>query len=534
MAITTARSLPLFEKFVQTCYWRLFLPHSSLNELTMENYSKTTNSVFPDAPVYAKRYRDLLRELPIVIRQEFPELGSIAQSAMSAFYKLITERNVDTPIAPILMLYRGLYKESAPSNPIGSLIYQIFAGYSDIFEGDIRLVVPTSKGQSCSYIPVGVESVRPSDDPDSLGRNIPPFWKWYLRIVRPSVSKIDDVSKQEKALQHFFRHLFFPYIPFKVDEPVIYLPLPNILRMQSLLRMVLPDNNGKVDNAFRLYSSIRFVTFGVTDVRVLGDTGFTPTDVSEFNSYLQTATSREADLVSRYNIIDFNNSQVVGALESLDKKHKAIKPGLLPPDELDPDLDEGSHDPNDDVELDPTIDRTSDYGLEARDFDDDHTDEQAENFGSGDDKSDGNDSSGDGTSNDPSTDDPVDSGDDSDGGNPNAPGSDQPLGSDGSKPDDQDKDKKVSSKNKISRPAYKASIGNQPFKLATDNDPEGHFYRQKVCMLNKQLQEDPGDVVPRSAKSALNEWCKLWINCADIRYTVNLIKELGLTRYMRA
>lgn len=531
------KSTELFKKFIQTCFWQLFLPHSSSDTITFSNYIQETQTYFPDYIKLNQTYKTLLKEIPYRVRLERPELVNRYLSALTTLVDLIEHKQHNIPLSPIFELARTLYGEnmSDPNEGNWSILLQVLCAYSSRFEGEVPLQFPlgfnadeekligrdnTTKVYSTVTGPVlGKQRVSKKDG----SSRIPPFWKWYMDLIYPSINNVTNVEEQEHKLFLIFNRLSFPFMPGHSDAYRLILPLPNVIKMQSMLRSVSPSKGDKGDNAIRLYSAIQFVTFGIPDVDVIGNQDFIPTDIVNFNEYLRTIVSKEASVVSKYSISDFNRSQVSGALEEFRLAElENIKQNIVPEEEHDDGLDDDSHDPNDDINLDPDIDKVNGIkiGNEANDLDD-------SNRGDNDDEEQSETTDGDNIN-------------DNDGGNTLSNDEGEPDGSNNLNPDmsgdigsnDKQEDE-VSSKNTTSRKAYKAIWGRNPIKLANDNDIEGFLYRSQLCRLNKRLKMDPGDAISKEVKSALNEWCKFWAHTTDVRCSITLVKKLGLAKYLK-
>lgn len=533
------KSSELFKKIIQICYWHLFLPHSSSHDITFENYTSRTNTFFPEYRRLMATYRDLLKEIPYTVRLENPEHYNTYSSGIAAFIKLISGEGKDESLAPIFKLARLAGVTQDESYQHWSFLLQLCCAHSNVFEGKVDIVIPTEQdiyNIAAPYRRVGDETV--VVDQDRNEKNLPPFWKWYVTLIHPNVITLD---LSEDVISEFLASLFsachLQFSPYDEKGLSMSLPFPNIVYMKSMLRKVAPPREGKPDSAVRLYSAIQFVTFGISRINVIGaDSDDVPDSISKYTSFLKSSVSDEAKTVVRYNIADLDRSQVVGALESFHlARSEAIKQSVIPEGEDDPSLDPDRHDPEDDDNLDPDIDRIgqTDVGLE-----------ESNPFSTDDDNND-DDNSDDSNNDDEET--PSDGADDSDGGNST---NDSPDGSsdsgvlgdsptDGAKSDNpstdgkEDKDKEVSSKNTASRKAYKAIWGDNPLVLANDSDVEGYLYRSQVCRLNRRLQQDPGDAIPKNVKNTLNEWCKFWVHSTDVRSSISLIKNLGLTRYLK-
>lgn len=531
------KSAELFKRIIQVCYWHLFLPHSSSHEITFENYSEVTNTYFPEYRKLMATYRDLLKEIPYTVRLEAPDYYNDYTSGIAAFIKLISGEGRDASLAPIFKLAKLCGISPQDDKYRWSLLLQLMVAHSNVFSGRVDIYIPTNDSiYSCTdaqYRGITQEDI--VVDHDRNEKNLPPFWKWYTTLIHPSMMRLDA---PEDVVQEFLATLFaschLQFCPFDDTVGFMILPFSNIVYMKFMLKRVTPPREGKPDSAVRLYSAIQFVTFGVSNISIIGSDTAIPDGTSQFMDFLKSSVSDEAKSVVRYNISDLDRAQVVGALESYHQaRSQAIRQSVIPEGEDDSSLDPDRHDPADDDNLDPDIDRIgqTDVGLEkddpfALDDDSDDHDDSTDNS-SEETPSDGtSDSDGGDSTNDPS-DGSVDSGilgdTSTDGTKSNDPSTD------GKK----DKDKEISSKNATSRKAYKSIWGDNPLVLANDSDVEGYLYRSQVCRLNRRLQLDPGNAIPKNVKNTINEWCKFWVHSTDVRSSISLIKGLGLTKYLK-
>lgn len=517
------KTVELFDRLINDFYWLLFFPHNSYPDFTIENYTQHTNTYFPDLLPIFKDAENLLKEIILTVQSERPDLFTDCARAMSALKELVINKKASTDVVPVFVFYRQLVGlECSDRKPQHSRLLQVLSSYGNSFEGDLEPYIPNGLGShnynsawSCLE-PVTVTA---------SSENLPPFWRWFNNIVIPQI-RTTNHEKVGLILRNIFAGIAFPFIPKDLNDHLIILPLPNFTKLWTMLNYILPEEDKDGGSAIRLYSALQFVTFGINDVSILGkeycsvDTG-----LINFKDYLTGRADAEAERISRYNIIDMNKAQITGALESFRLSElEAIKRTYTPDEDDDSSLDPDTHNPDDDRNLDPDIDRTGDYSRSnISKEDNDDSQDTAEDDAIPDDT------------------DSDKSGNDSDGGDLGGDGLDESsgLGDNSISPVDPSNDpnstevKEVSSKNKTSNKAYKKMWGGSPFELANDNDPEGYFYRNNVLVLDKLLQEDPGDAIPRSTKNALHDWCRLWIHCADVRFTIKLINYLKLSSYLK-
>lgn len=514
------RAIKLFDKLIENSFWLLFFPHNSDIDYTPENYKRITNTYFPDLTSYLESVKSLLKEIPLAVKSERPDLTSLALRAMACLNSLVIERQSSTNIVAVFTLYRQLLGANYRDRQLEhSRLLQVLMAYSSEFTGDVDLYIPTSRsGDNGSWANIGNVSVSYSGD------NSPPFYRWFNNLLGTRVKDYNS-DQLNTALRTLLEPLAFPFMPVRLSEPA-YLPLPNIFKLWTMMNIIIPEESEVCDSAIRLYSAMQFVTFGISSISLIGEGEYVfKGNFVNFSNYYLDRAKQEAERVSKYNITDFNKSQVAGALESFRLSElDFIKREIFPDDEDDSELDADAHNPDTDKNLDPDPDRIQEYSFgdiskeDASDLDSDSDDDP-----SGDDSKD----SDDGKQDDSKLDESSNLGD-----SLSAPTDPSSNPTDPNDPNSTEV-KEVSSKNAISKKAYTKMWGDSPFELANDNDPEGYFYRNNVLMLNKHLQEDPGDAVPRSVKGALDKWCKFWIHCADVRFTVKLLDSLKLTRFLK-
>lgn len=529
-----------FTRYLKLSYWLLFFPHNCSVITSISDYSYRHNVIYPELSELRRMQKECIQGLTTSLRSVYNgSATSIIINGILALDRLIERGESDTHYRPVMRLYTLLFPEE--NGEIYSILIQLIRAYYNGPETvpGCDVVIPESHRLDATFgVPICKVEESARENADEA-----PFWRWYNRCIKPFLNNVENPQQTLVLMADTFSFAYIPYDPLR---DCMELPLFDYLRRLSLVGMVIPTEGSKPENAVTLYSAAQFASSGISDVTVISSASKRPEEYITSDiccTGILERIRKEAASVSRFNVEDLTKAQISGSVEDFKAAElDFIERSYIPEGDRDPTLEPGENDPDDNVDLNPYPDQLGGFGTsnvsnEAADpFASEGDGETGGDEGGGDDEGSG-DSGGDDTDtsstsdkdSDGNTDDSF--GSDSTSTDPAASGS--PLGQDGDNKDD-DRDKVVSSKNKISTKAYRAMWGQNPFILANDSDPEGYFYRQNVDTLNGLLREDTGKAIPKAVKILLDEWCRKWMNCADVRYTVRLIKDLGLAKYLKA
>lgn len=404
------------------------------------------------------------------------------------------------------------------------LIEQILTAY-DASYGTPRtsVVVPSFDPKTHSLKPSF--EVNPHVTAQEHREGFAPFWRWFEVFVSQWVANHEDGTLG--GLEAAFSRLYIPMFPERggrEDGETLELPLPNVISALSRQNRIYPvDQDAKAD--IRKIAFLDFFGFGYCKLCCLGRHWAIDQQYNDRYQSVAADLDSEAKRLAAVRDVKFRLDHIAASVESITGFQSGSVESVAAMirrtvSSLDPNADPTSFDAADDVPL----------GLPQ----DDYAAFVAKEDGDPSQAADAALSALGGTD----TDDQSDTG--SDLGNDDAEGADGDTTEGGEDGQEGGEDPSLASPTPAPAPvdaekdkAFKKLWGKNSIVLDSAPTREGYLYKEAVARLNDTIQNDPGDAISSEVRDQLKFWCRLWLFAADTTSTQNMLRELGLEKYLR-